>query len=45
MWPGGWFDHAVWDGQYLWSNVLYDANKLVYIQIYVLEIELDVVVF
>ena len=40
MQPGGYFEHVIWDSQYLWSNVLYDVNKLVYMTIYVLEIEL-----
>ena len=26
------FDHAFWDGQFLWSDVLYDVNNLVYMQ-------------
>ena len=36
----GYFDHAVWDGQFLWFMMLYDVKKLVYMTIYVLEIEL-----
>ena len=40
MRPCGYFDHTVWEDQYLWSNVLYNVNNLVYIKIfYVLEIE------
>ena len=41
MYLCSYFDHAVWDGQYLWSNVLYDVKKLVYMTIYVLGIKLD----
>ena len=39
MYSWGYFDLAVWDGQYVWSDVLYEVNKLIYMTIYVLEIE------
>ena len=40
MYLCGHFDHAVWDGRFLWAMMLHDVNKLVHMTIYVLEIEI-----
>ena len=32
MKPGGYFDHAVGYGRYLWSKIVYTSETLVYIR-------------